>query len=542
MHYIRLLRPPSLVVARTACSFDLVLAITTDLGESFLCPDQPVGLSVVLEIDELVASAASAGEKADEKAEAVDGAGDGPGDQAPTTLMATNRRVWTLAAATSTSSSTAAKAGSKHARRRVAGSRNAAAWQAGLRVLKLTASLPPDAAAAVLGAPAAAKAVVQQRRRCQRLCIRPADAALTAVQARQLVAQEPPDVAARGLIMPLWVDVAVLRPANATAGGGGGGGSAVATWSHHVAPLRRLSLGGPAAAVVATVDVEEDIGESIARHVWDAGLVAVAFLAHACLWLGPPQRDAGLLAATLRSMLVARRTTRTDKRGLRVLELGCGVGILGIGVAAILQAAAARAATTTTGTATVLLTDLPEAEERAAANIARFYAGAADGGDGAHPADDTAATGAAAAAAAAAAATDNAVCLAYENLDWEDGRCGVFGARVRAGQPWDLVLLSDCTYNVDMLPALVTTLTALHAESAAAAPATTTSTATTTTTTATTTNVLLARKPRHASEVALFPLLTDHGWTRQACSTVPLPILGGSEAETVELYLYSKTG
>ncbi|UKZ49885.1 hypothetical protein TrVGV298_004138 [Trichoderma virens] len=117
--------------------------------------------------------------------------------------------------------------------------------------------------------------------------------------------------------------------------------------------------------------------------------------------------------------------------------------------------------------------------------------------------------------------------LLYENLDWEQGREGTFGPEAQSHR-WDLVLLSDCTYNVDMLPALVGTLSALHESNTAQAGDQPQST-----------KVFLATKPRHASEEALFGLLSDQGWTESHRQTLPLPVLG-AETQCVELYLYEK--
>ncbi|KAI4864047.1 putative methyltransferase-domain-containing protein [Hypoxylon rubiginosum] len=232
------------------------------------------------------------------------------------------------------------------------------------------------------------------------------------------------------------------------------------------------------------VHLEEDIGESIARHIWDAGVVTACFLADACL-----AREA------ISDVLPIRRDS------FSVLELGSGVGVLGITVARILERAAA-AQGTTLREAAVLLTDLPEAEERARSNIAR--------------------------AAAALSGRDSVVGLHYENLDWDDGRGGRFGPLASA-RAWDLVVLSDCTYNADSLPALVGTLSALHAVGLAYSEPGADARS----------SVLLATKPRHASERALFGLLEADGWRYRVLRSVPLPKLGG-EDEVVDIYLLEK--
>lgn len=51
MHYIRLLRPPGLSNRGSKAILSLLLTITTDLGDSFLCPLQPLRLSAAIGIE-----------------------------------------------------------------------------------------------------------------------------------------------------------------------------------------------------------------------------------------------------------------------------------------------------------------------------------------------------------------------------------------------------------------------------------------------------------------------------------------------------------
>ncbi|KAJ2968779.1 hypothetical protein NUW58_g10145 [Xylaria curta] len=234
---------------------------------------------------------------------------------------------------------------------------------------------------------------------------------------------------------------------------------------------------------------EEDIGESIARHIWDAGVVTSAYLADA--------------SDTIHNIFPIENDT------FNILELGSGVGILGITIAGILS----RATTTPQGqalkNARVLLTDLEEAEERARSNNPprpklHSTLNRVDGTN---------------------------VAIEYENLDWGEGCKGRFGP-LTAATTWDLVVLSDCTYNVDSLPALVGTLSALHAAKGhhcAAGDAPIKS------------SVLLATKPRHSSEEALFGLLKEHDWTYRVVKEIPLPKIG-EEDEVVQIYLLEKSG
>ncbi|XXH01746.1 hypothetical protein Hte_008107 [Hypoxylon texense] len=276
-----------------------------------------------------------------------------------------------------------------------------------------------------------------------------------------------PPAASRGLIMPAAVEMV------------GGVCSPVS--------LRTLQFRG--GSQPRDLCFEEDIGESIARHIWDAGVVTACFLADACL----AKED-------ISDVLPIR------KDHFSVLELGSGVGILGITVARILEQAAA-AQGTSLREATVLLTDLPEAGERARSNISRAAAALRSDQDSAP-----------------------AVVLRYENLDWDDGRRGQLGP-LAAARAWDLVVLSDCTYNVDSLPALVGTLSALHSAGLEHASERDADSAKS--------SVLLATKPRHSSERALFGLLEADGWRYRVLKSIPLPKLG-EEDEVVEIYMLEK--
>ncbi|CAK7207565.1 hypothetical protein SEUCBS139899_010375 [Sporothrix eucalyptigena] len=504
MHYVRLLRPPNVVKAPSSSrpdqksgssSLGLVLTITTDLGESFLWPDSPVGLAVELLIETVERQCD--GEGGDDAESDSDGNEDEVEKPLPKETVKTNVFKLPLAAPSQAPAAKAGKPGKPP--KAVVGSSDALSWNGGMRVLKLEAKLPKEAESLLWSSPSSSSSSTGKNLK-RRICIRTADKSLSATHIQHLTKPKSAGNGDEGgLIMPLWVDV----PATADEA------------FPHVA-LRQLLLHDEVLKMDSTtpeacVEVEEEIGESIARHVWDAGLVAVTFLADTCLGQStsrkrPREEDGDNKADTttpislpdaLRSILLHQPKQAKDKT-LRVLEVGSGVGILGIGLAAIVQEAGRRStATTDDDNAMFLLTDLPEAEEHARANIARSGLSS----------------------------------LEYENLDWEDGRQGHFGPAVAgkgddAGTVWDLVVLSDCTYNVDMLPALVETLTALPSS-------------TTKGTKAKKPSVLLARKPRHASEEALFSLMTEHGWTVRASSEVPLPVLD-NDAQVVELYLYEK--
>jgi hypothetical protein len=240
-----------------------------------------------------------------------------------------------------------------------------------------------------------------------------------------------------------------------------------------------------------TLELEEDLGDSIARHVWDGGLLAVSLLADLCLMSAS---GGGMQAMpTTRGILLGQGP-------IRILELGSGVGTLGLGLTAILQAC--KQPQRSAGFY-VLLTDVVEARERATANICRLRA-----------APDRRQEGIA----------NDQLTIEYEVLDWEDGRVGKFATAI-VSQLWNLVVLSDCTYNTDTIPSLVETLSSLHKCQIGQG--------------ATETRVLLATKPRHSSETVAFELLAAASWKVLERATLPLPLLG-HEDQSVEIYLYEK--
>ncbi|CAF9928577.1 MAG: hypothetical protein ALECFALPRED_004088 [Alectoria fallacina] len=147
--------------------------------------------------------------------------------------------------------------------------------------------------------------------------------------------------------------------------------------------------------------VLEETGESIARHIWDAGIALTAFLSKVVLQPRPTSDLAKLLQ-------------RNTPRGPRILELGSGCGIVGLQVAG------------SCSTSDVLLTDLPEAMNILNHNVEYTRL---------------------------ACRRDK---LASTVLDWDEP----LPERVAEQQP-DLVILSDCTYNPDSIPGLVKTLSSV---------------------------------------------------------------------------------
>jgi predicted nicotinamide N-methyase len=161
------------------------------------------------------------------------------------------------------------------------------------------------------------------------------------------------------------------------------------------------------------------------------------------------------------------------KKAVRAVELGAGCGIFGIALAQMLPRCA------------VTLTDLPEVDEIVSRNIqaARLAPGSA---------------------------------LDFQVLDWDEKPSDdVFGEAV------DLVLVSDCTYNADSLPALVRVLGYLTNVSPHAL-------------------VLVSLKRRHESEAVFFELMQKASFAilEQTDVSLPAPY---SETDSIEMYAFGRT-
>ncbi|KAL1840995.1 hypothetical protein VTJ49DRAFT_7549 [Mycothermus thermophilus] len=309
-------------------------------------------------------------------------------------------------------------------------------WRAGMRVLKLDLPLPTSTNPK--------KSMVLDT-----IQIRPTDIGLTALSTGDVL---PGD---KGLIMPVYSDMPRL-----------GGPGALTTpqtcfRSLRIEPYPRWAVTSPQQRQQqqqSLLQIEEDLGESIARHVWDSGVVMVSLLTDLCLG-GGSHNPRGL--PLFRDLLMT--PPDPDRvRGLNILELGCGVGVVGIGLAKILSLRHTATTTTTTlggeqnaPAPHILITDLPEADEKARTNIARQKRG--------HT------TSSSSDAPMAASASPELGSLDFESLDWTDGQRGVFGEKA-GSRAWDLVVVCDCTYNTDTIPSLVGTLSAVHQMSAEKIP------------------------------------------------------------------------
>lgn len=193
-----------------------------------------------------------------------------------------------------------------------------------------------------------------------------------------------------------------------------------------------------------TLSIWEETGDSIACHIWDAGVGLAAFFDKtiAMQYDSLPLLDSTLSSATYKK--------------LHVLELGTGCGIVGISLAQLVP------------DCEVTLTDLAPAREIAQKNIEAM-----------NPAMSSRAT--------------------FVPLDWDEP----LPKPVRERQ-YDMIIISDCTYNPDSSPALVNTLKALTARSPKAI-------------------IVLAMKVRHESEAIFFDLMNQGGFVKAITTQQPLP-------------------
>ena len=406
MHYIRLLRPPSLTDSRGGTTLNLVLTINTDLSDAEFCPDKPVKVSVFVDLN------------------------NGNGKQ---TLVDLSDRI--------------------------VGAKSTCVWRAGMRVLKLNLGVPRQILQEVsrLGGSAS-------------LCIAATDHLRSSSDVEAIPYDE------HGHIMPIIAQMPL--PASGPS---------------HIS-IRRLEVFDYTYGDTF-LEIEEDLGESMARHVWDGGVVAVSMLAGLCAPLHRFPRQSEVNMPLLKEMFVYKR------KPMNIVELGCGVGTFGLGTATILH----MHPWLSEGQDYILLTDLEDAEERAMSNVRRlqkFMASRPSFGQ---------------------------VRLGFKSLDWE---AGLREDGDVARTPWDLVIVSDCTYNVDSIPSLVKTLSTIHQRCVNGNGSDDLNT---------TSNpyVLLATKPRHSSEELAWRLIAAAGWRVLESVTLPLPH-SAAEPQTVEIYLFGK--
>ncbi|TGZ79315.1 hypothetical protein EX30DRAFT_342416 [Ascodesmis nigricans] len=156
---------------------------------------------------------------------------------------------------------------------------------------------------------------------------------------------------------------------------------------------RRLTLGE--GKVLA---VWEEMGESIARHIWDGGLALAGYLAR-FYEAGRGVEGLGAVEEVL------------GKRGVRVLEIGTGCGIVGLTLSTLHP------------TSKTLLTDLLLASDLVHKNLSPLLS------------------------------SSSSSSITFAPLDWDSPL-----PASTASQKFDLLLVADCMYNVDAAPALVATI------------------------------------------------------------------------------------
>jgi len=213
------------------------------------------------------------------------------------------------------------------------------------------------------------------------------------------------------------------------------------------------------------IKVWEETGESIARHIWDAGLVFAAYLS--CL---PSPHIQTPALPLLRSIL--------QRPNLNIIELGAGCGIVSLALCSSFPPPSVSH---------LLLTDLPEAQDILSHNLRNLRS------------------------------PDESV--SHTLLDWS----APLPNEVEARQ-WDLVLVADCTYNPDVVPDLVKTLTRLAKRKKGRGRETL---------------VAVALKWRHDSEAVFFELMRKAEWEIREEVKIPLPVLGG-ERQEIEIWVFGR--
>lgn len=174
---------------------------------------------------------------------------------------------------------------------------------------------------------------------------------------------------------------------------------------------------------------------------------------------------------SLQKLLQSRRDSDTP---LRVLELGTGCGLVGLALSRLHSQCS------------VVLTDLPEVEDIVTRNIA----------------------------AVQPVAPSSAV--EFQVLDWDQGL-----PEYITGSRTDLILVSDCTYNADSLPALISVMDKLVQLS----PDVT---------------ILVAMKRRHDSETVFFELMQSAKLRVLHQDSMKLPSQHDEE-DWIELYAYRRS-
>lgn len=199
------------------------------------------------------------------------------------------------------------------------------------------------------------------------------------------------------------------------------------------------------AANERSISLIEEVGDSIARHLWDGSQVLAQLI---------DETISMHSSATPMPLLEYVLVSATYRR-LIAIELGCGCGTVGLSIAQAIP------------DCDIVLTDLPDVQPLAAANIARL-----------NPAINAKAN--------------------FVSLDWEEPLPKPILSRTH-----DLIIVSECTYNTATLPALVSTLLALLVRSPKAI-------------------ILVSTKTRHPDEATFFTLMSTAGLILDSSARIPL--------------------
>ncbi|KAL9123969.1 MAG: hypothetical protein Q9217_006655 [Psora testacea] len=217
----------------------------------------------------------------------------------------------------------------------------------------------------------------------------------------------------------------------------------------------------------------EEMGESISRHIWDAATALIAYLDQTAQAKCKQNDSLDPSTSSFASLLEMRH-----KCGLRILELGSGCGIVGIWMA------------TSFPNTQVVLTDLPEAMEILGINVNH-------------------------ARVAMGSRLEKAV------LDWDEELPEDIVTRT-----FDLIIVSDCTYNCDSVPALVKTLATLIGQSFRAL-------------------IVVSMKIRHESELVFFDLISEAGLAKLGKASVPFfsahEMATQQPGEAADVYVFGRS-
>ncbi|KAI9652481.1 MAG: hypothetical protein M1831_006750 [Alyxoria varia] len=219
--------------------------------------------------------------------------------------------------------------------------------------------------------------------------------------------------------------------------------------------------------------IVEDFGDSMTNHVWDSSV---------CLAVGLEHLIRGRLDDSLPTLKQLLQSEPSN--GLRIIELGCGCGVVGVTLSCALEKC------------DVILTDLPEAERVAWRNVRR---------GGALPTHSKANQP-----------------VRFEQLDWAAEE---LPASVKVA-PFDLVVAADVTYNTDSMSIFIATLSKLS-DLSNGMP------------------IVIATKTRHPSEAIFFELMEKEEFIIKEKCTISAPTTDENVAEVedpeqIDVYVFQR--